>query len=263
MTNKTKAAPFFAIQTIGKRDEQEDSYGICYEFQTSNSSAPNCFVVADGMGGHIGGSVASQIAIDAVKLVVESYGSMDERILIDSLSAANLNIAECLKVNDDLRGMGTTLVVLIIVNEQAFWVSVGDSSLLSLSTDNEIQLLNEDHSMRPVLDKLVESGVLEKDHPDYQKKINQLRSALTGENVELYDLNKEGSSLTDCRYLVLSTDGLDTLPREEVRDIMVANAKKGPKEIASELINAIDEKNSPRQDNTTLIVINPSAYQLK
>jgi PPM family protein phosphatase len=263
MINKVKTEPFFAIQTIGKRDEQEDSYGICYEFQEGKRAIPNCFIVADGMGGHIGGSVASQIAIDAVKLVIESYDSIDDRILIDSLSAANLNIAECLKVNEDLRGMGTTLVVLIIVNEQAFWVSVGDSSLLSLNKNNEIRLLNEDHSMRPVLDKLVESGALEKDHPDYQKKINQLRSALTGKKVELYDLNNEGSCLNDSKYLVLSTDGLDTLTRDEVRAIMVANAKKGPKKIASELINAIDEKCAPRQDNTTLIVINPSAYQSK
>ena len=124
MVKQTKIEPFFAIQIIGKRDEQEDSYGICYNFESLNRSIPSCFVLADGMGGHSGGDVASQTAIDSVKLVVESCDVYDGRTLRDSLSAANLNIAECLNVNADLEGMGTTLVVLIIAGENAFWVSV-------------------------------------------------------------------------------------------------------------------------------------------
>ena len=131
------------------------------------------------MGGHSGGEVASQTAIDSVKLVVESCDVFDDRALRDSLSAANLNIAECLKVNADLEGMGTTLVVLIIIGENAFWVSVGDSPLLSLDYNHELHLLNEDHSMRPVLDELVATSVLKADSPEYQKKVSQLRSALT------------------------------------------------------------------------------------
>lgn len=261
MVKLAKNAPFYATQTIGKRGEQEDSYGICYDFQSLDCSIPNCFVLADGMGGHAGGSVASQIAIDSVKLVIEAGDSIDERTLKDSLSAANLNIAECLKVNDDLKGMGTTLVVLAIINNRIFWVSVGDSPLLCLDQSSEIHLLNEDHSMRPVLDQLVESGVLSEGHPDYQTKVSQLRSALTGGEIALYDLNAEGISLNDYKYLILATDGLDTLSHEEVRAIVVANDKKGPKEIASQLINAVDNKCSPKQDNTTLIVIDPSAYQ--
>ena len=261
MVKQTKIEPFFAIQIIGKRDEQEDSYGICYGFKSQTSQIPACFILADGMGGHSGGEVASQTAIDSVKLVVESCDVFDDRALRDSLSAANLNIAECLKVNADLEGMGTTLVVLIIIGENAFWVSVGDSPLLSLDYNHELHLLNEDHSMRPVLDELVATSVLKADSPEYQKKVSQLRSALTGDNIKLYDLNEKGFSLADSKYLVLSSDGLDTLSREEVKSVMLANDKKGPKEIASQLINAIEKKGSTKQDNTTLIVIDPLAYQ--
>tara|TARA_B110000208_G_scaffold181684_1_gene232680 strand:+ start:163 stop:954 length:792 start_codon:yes stop_codon:yes gene_type:complete len=261
MVKQTKIEPFFAIQIIGRRDEQEDSYGICYGFKSQTSQIPACFILADGMGGHSGGEVASQTAIDSVKLVVESCDVFDDRALRDSLSAANLNIAECLKVNADLEGMGTTLVVLIIIGENAFWVSVGDSPLLSLDYNHELHLLNEDHSMRPVLDELVATSVLKADSPEYQKKVSQLRSALTGDNIKLYDLNEKGFSLADSKYLVLSSDGLDTLSREEVKSVMLANDKKGPKEIASQLINAIEKKGSTKQDNTTLIVIDPLAYQ--
>jgi len=260
MVKLAENTPFFAMQILGRRDEQEDSYGICYEFNSRNSPIPSCFILADGMGGHAGGSVASQTAIDSVKLVIEGSDFIDEAILRDSLSSANLNIAECVKVNADLEGMGTTLVVLTIINDRVFWISVGDSPLLCLDKNDELHLLNEDHSMRPVLDQLVESGVLSEEHPDYQSKVMQLRSALTGGSIALYDLNAEGVSLADCKYLVLSTDGLDTLSREEIKAIMVANDHKGPKEIASQLINAVDKKGSPKQDNTTLIVIQPSAY---
>ena len=261
MAQQSQILPFFAIQIIGKRDGQEDSYGICYEFNKHNNPITGCFVLADGMGGHSGGNVASQIAVDSVKLVIESGDCFDERMLRDSLSSANLNIAECIKVDNSLEGMGTTLVVLTIIDGTAFWVSVGDSPLYCLDMNNELHMLNEDHSMRPVLDQLVESGTLSKDHPDYYKKVTQLRSALTGENVELYDLNTDGKSLDNCRFLILSTDGIDTLSKQEIKDIIVANADNGAKEIATALVNAVDKKGSTKQDNTTLIVIDPKAYK--
>ena len=261
MAKTTLDIPFFAMQIIGKRDEQEDSYGICYDFERDKCLTPNCFVLADGMGGHSGGSVASQTAIDSVKLVVEGCDGFDDRTLRDALSAANDNIAECVRVNSDLEGMGTTLVVLIIIDGRAFWVSVGDSPLLCLDTSNELHLLNEDHSMRPVLDKMVESGVLTEDHPDYHKKVTQLRSALTGDNIDLYDLNTEGALLADSKYLLLSTDGLDSLSREEIKGVMLANESRGPKAIANQLIDAIDKKATKKQDNTTLIVIDSRVYK--
>ena len=258
---KTKLnSSFFAMQSIGTRDGQEDSYGICYDLGGKGTQALPCFIIADGMGGHTGGNVASQTAIDSVKLVIESSDAFDERTLRDSLSAANSNIAECVKVDSDLQGMGTTLVVLAVIGDLAFWISVGDSPLLCLDNNNELHLLNEDHSMRPVLDKLVESGVMDKDHPDYQGKVTQLRSALTGDTIDMYDLNSQGVSLTECKYLILSTDGLDTLSHDEIKAIIISNSNKGSKEIATQLINAIDEKASAKQDNTTLIVIDPLAY---
>lgn len=257
MKHKSHNIDFFAIQILGRRDRQEDSYGVCYEFSKNNNTIGDCFILADGMGGHSGGSVASQIAVDSAKLVIENGNPFDERILRDSLASANLNIAECIKIDDTLQGMGTTLVVLAIIDGVAFWVSVGDSPLYCLDMNNDMHLLNEDHSMRPVLDQLVDSGTLSKDHPDYYKKVTQLRSALTGKNIEIYDLNTEGQSLDNCRYLILSSDGLDTLSIQEIKNIVIANDDKGTKGIATELVNAIDRKNSPKQDNTTLIVIEP------
>ena len=261
MSRETKTTPFFAMQTIGAREEQEDSYGVCYDFQIPGAAVPVCFVLADGMGGHTGGSIASQTAIDSVKLVVESCESLDDRTLFDCLAAANLNIAECLKVDATLEGMGTTLVVLSIIDGHVCWVSVGDSPLLLFDKHHELHLLNEDHSMRPVLDKLVESGVMTKQSPEYQKKVNQLRSALTGDKIEIYDLNTVGVPLAEYKYIILASDGLDTLSREEVRKILSEFDNKGAKAIASELVTAVDGKRSSKQDNTTLVVIDLLPYQ--
>ncbi|MDC3124123.1 protein phosphatase 2C domain-containing protein [Gammaproteobacteria bacterium] len=261
MARQKQEKPFYAFQILGSRDEQEDSYGICYGLQTLDSSGPSCFILADGMGGHLGGSIASQTAVDAVKLVVESGGIKQNRLLRDALSSANENIAECLRVNEDLEGMGTTLVVLMLKDNKAFWVSVGDSPLLSFDLNSQISHLNEDHSMRPVLERLVESGLIQRDDAEYSQKINQLRSALTGSSIELYDINEQGVSLASTRYLILASDGLETLTRDEISAIVMEQEGGGAEMIAVKLIDAVDQKANLNQDNTTLIVIDTQAMQ--
>jgi len=84
---------------------------------------------------------------------------------------------------------------------------------------------------------------------------------LTGEKIEIYDLNTVGVPLADHRYIVLASDGLDTLSRNEVREILSEFDNKGAKAIASELVTAVDRKRFPKQDNTTLIVIDLITYQ--
>lgn len=261
MTREKEGQPFYAFQILGRRDEQEDSYGICYGLPAHRSDLPRCFILADGMGGHFGGSIASQTAIDAVKLVLENGGIKESRILRDALSAANENIAECLRVNKDLEGMGTTLVVLMLTDSKAFWVSVGDSPLLSFDCNSQLSCLNEDHSMRPVLEKLVESGLMQRDDPEYSQKVNQLRSALTGDRIELYDLNDQGVSLTSTRYLILASDGLETLTRDEICSIVIEEEYGGVERIARKLIDAVDLKANSNQDNTTIIVIDTQTME--
>ena len=113
--------------------------------------------------------------------------------------------------------------------------------------------------MRPVLEKLVESGLMQRDDPEYSQKINQLRSALTGSSIELYDLNEQGVSVKSTKYLILASDGLETLTRDEISSILIEHDDDGAQAIACKLIDAVDQKASANQDNTTLIVIDTQA----
>ena len=254
---RSQPTAFYAMQIMGSREEQEDSYGLCYHSPNGVDKNPTWFILADGMGGHIGGGVASQTVIDAVKLVMEGCNEINEFTLREALASANHNISECLKINPEFKGMGTTLVVLVIFEQKAFWVSVGDSPLLTFNDSHQVEQLNEDHSMRPILKQLSEAGEVNGPQHMHHGRANQLRSAITGKKIDLYDLNADGVCLKDSKYLLLSSDGLDTLSREEVQEIMISESKKGPKVIANRLIDAVLAKGSPKQDNATLIVVDP------
>ena len=97
------------------------------------------------------GSVASQTAVDAVKLSLSAFELIDEMALRDSLSAAKESLAQCLQVHPDLEGMGTHLVVASIQDDRLIWMSVGDSPLYGVDADFQVARLNDDHSMKPVL----------------------------------------------------------------------------------------------------------------
>ena len=78
-----------------------------------------CFVVADGMGGHVGGSIASQIAVDAIRDLF-GEGSMDRQEFLElCVTRANSAIARSLQDAESLKGMGTTLLV-VLVEEDPF-----------------------------------------------------------------------------------------------------------------------------------------------
>ena len=216
---------------------------------------PNCFVLADGMGGHVGGSVASQTAVDAVKLSLSAFELIDEMALRDSLSAANESLAQCLQVHPDLEGMGTTLVVASIQDDRLIWMSVGDSPLYGVDADFQVARLIDDHSMKPVLDSLVAAGSLSADSQEYASRSNQLRSAVLGEEIELYEINETGVSLKDWQYFVIASDGIETLSEREIGQCFRKNHSSGTDEITIALLDAIDEKRKLKQDNVTVIVL--------
>lgn len=255
-----RSLPFCALQSLGAREEQEDSYGICYEYWPSDSAHPECFILADGMGGHVGGAIASQTAVDAVKLSISESKVFDNRTLIDSLSVANSSIAECLSVNPEFEGMGTTLLVTSFVDGRLLWLSVGDSPLFGVNNRFELTRLNADHSMKPVLDSLVEMGDLDPESDEYRQQSSQLRTAVLGDEIELYELNEAGVALSDWKYFVMASDGLETLSQNQMARVIKKYSKKGPGAIALGLIDAVDAMHKKKQDNVTVIVFEAQAF---
>lgn len=194
-------------------------------------------VVADGMGGHAGGAVASKLVVDAFVTTVESGGS-----LADALQRANAAVASGGAGKPELAGMGSTLIAARLSGDQVNWISVGDSPFYMVA-GTRLQRLNADHSMAPQIDALVQRGVISaKDAANHPGR-HTLREAVMGQPLNLID---EGSRTIDAgARLLLCSDGVQTLSDEQIA-ALAARPVKG-------LIEAVLAVREPHQDNVTVI----------
>jgi protein phosphatase len=99
-------------------------------------------IVADGMGGHNAGEVASELAVECLRTVLRADFSRDE--LIASIEATNLSLHDAMKCRPHLVGMGTTIVGALVRGPNALVFNVGDSRAY-LHSDGELQMVSEDH----------------------------------------------------------------------------------------------------------------------
>ncbi len=248
--------------TKGARSYQEDTAlfwsgpdtGAAGPQETVVNGSPAVAVLADGMGGHAGGALASRMACESfVKAYAGQDGSNRER-LIEALGAANQAIADTVSANPMLAGMGSTLVGVTFGAEGIEWVSVGDSPLL-LYRRGEIALLNEDHSLAPELDRLADAGAISQDEARRDPRRHMLRSAVTGEEIDMIDLSRRPLKVEIGDYIILASDGLQTLEPPEIERIIAAYANDGAGAVAGALIRAVEALKDPHQDNATVVAV--------
>ncbi len=135
-----------ALSDIGKvRETNEDSF-VC---------RPPLFVVADGMGGHMAGEVASRMAVETVgNAVAAGDGAEPQALLTQAITQANQLIFRMSQDNSACAGMGTTVTAALAVGMRLYWGHVGDSRLYLLRGDTFAQI-TEDHSL---VSELVKKG---------------------------------------------------------------------------------------------------------
>ena len=212
-------------------------------------------VLADGMGGHAGGAVASELAstsfLDAFS---EATGEPVTR-LAEALDRANAAIASRAAESPELRGMGCTLIGAEFSEVRMDWVSVGDSPLY-LVRDGTITRLNADHSLAPEVDRLAAMGVLTWDEAKTDPRRHVLRSALTGTEIDMVDRSREPVQLEAGDVVILASDGIHTVPEEEIA--RTADAAETPGAVADALLAAVAAADDPYQDNTTVVVVRVS-----
>jgi protein phosphatase len=215
-------------------------------------------VLADGMGGHAAGDVASRTICGVfLQSIAASRGRTADR-LMTGLSAANDAIRRHVTDNPGLEGMGATLVAAHFGTAGCEWVSVGDSPIW-LFRAGELVRLNEDHSLAPVLDKMVAEGRMDAEDARHDPRRHYLRSAVTGEDIELIDASEHPLRLVAGDIVLVASDGVLTLEDEEIRRLMQAYARDGIERIADALVRAVDNAGVPHQDNTTLVLIETAA----
>ncbi len=250
--------------TRGARDYQEDTAaywpGAVEPYlraaHSELSSSGTFAVLADGMGGHAGGALASRLVCEQfLSTVVLADGESQAR-LVAALQAANEAIASRVADNPLLSGMGSTLVGAAFGPGGIEWVSVGDSPLY-LFRRGEVAVLNEDHSLAPELDRLVAAGQLTPEDARRDPRRHMLRSAVTGDEIDLVDISRQPLALEIGDYIVLASDGVETLDTDEIARIIQGYAKDGAAAVATAIIRAVEALREPHQDNATVLVVRP------
>ena len=213
-------------------------------------------VLADGMGGHAGGALASRMVCEKfIATAALHHGTPRER-LYAALNAANDAIASKVSDNPLLQGMGSTLIGTSFGPRGIEWISVGDSPLY-LFRRGEVVMLNEDHSLAPELDRLVAAGSLTEAEARRDPRRHMLRSAVTGEEIDMIDMSRQPLLLESGDYIVLASDGVDTLESAEVARIIRGYASDGAASVAKAIIRAVEALREPHQDNATVLVVRP------
>jgi len=211
-------------------------------------------VLADGMGGHAGGALASRtVCRQFLQTFARERAGMRDRLRL-SLTAANRAIALEVESKRALRGMGSTLVGTVFTSEGLEWVSVGDSPLFLLRSGH-IELVNEDHSLAPLLDELARAGRISAEQARTDSRRHMLRSAVTGEDLDLIDLSLRPLTLQPGDHVVLASDGIHTIETAEIARVVKGYEQLGPQAIADALVREVEAMRDPHQDNFTVVVV--------
>jgi protein phosphatase len=245
--------------TRGAREYQEDTAAVWPGGTPGEPrSAPGRLVavLADGMGGHAGGALASRLVCEHFLSTITNHSGTVVDSLLLALTAANEAIAAQVDRNPLLSGMGSTMVGVDFGTDGINWVSVGDSPLY-LWRRGEIAMLNADHSLAPDLDRLAAAGKITAEEAKRDPRRHMLRSAVTGDEIDLVDISKKPLRLEPGDYVVLASDGIQTLDLGEIERLVAAYSTDGANAVASALIRAVDSLREPHQDNATVVVVRP------
>jgi serine/threonine protein phosphatase PrpC len=209
--------------------------------------------LADGMGGHAGGALASGLAcMFFVQAVAMSPAPDVGTRLAEALDVANEAIAHETDEDPSLAGMGCTLVGAVFGPEGVEWVSVGDSPLF-LVRNGEIVRLNDDHSLAPEIDKLAATGRISWDAARADSRRHVLRSALTGTEIDLVDRSERPLALQAGDVVILASDGIHSISGADIARVTAEAATADA--AAQALLAAVEAAGEAHQDNTTVVVV--------
>ena len=214
--------------------------------EDSAYAGPRLLAVADGMGGHAAGEVASSLTIASIAELDSEQPSGDMlTALASAVTTANARLQEKIIANPAVEGMGTTLTALLWDDGQAAVCHIGDSRGYLLR-DGEIYQITHDHTL---VQSLVDEGRISADDVSTHPQRSLLLRALDGRSVAEPDLSVH-DSLPGDRYLLCS-DGLTTVvSAAAIRGAL--SAPGDPEQAVSRLIDLANEAGGP--DNIACVV---------
>ncbi|MDA9865169.1 protein phosphatase 2C domain-containing protein [bacterium] len=241
----------------GGRDYQEDT--LISDFAVGDDCG--IVVLADGMGGHSAGDVASKTVVTEVYSELKFHSDLFfdhadslPQLMLNAITNANDCIREEITEHPESLGMGSTVVAAVMAGSRMYWSSVGDSPLYHYRAGGMCQV-NEDHSMAPQIDAMVAAGALHPDDAKTHPDRNSLTSAVAGGNIARMDNRGIALDLKAGDIVVVSSDGLQFLDDKVITKIIARNRRKPSADIANALLQAVKGLDDPEQDNISFAVI--------
>jgi len=216
------------------RERNEDSY----------LAREPLFAVADGMGGHRGGNVASELAIETLgSFRVPAQGAA--AALVEDIKRANLRVMERGASDRDLRGMGTTVTALVTQDARAHIAHVGDSRAYLLR--DELQQLTEDHTL---VQRMVREGKLTPEEAGHHPQRSVLTRAVGVEDG--LDVDELTLDVHSGDRILLCTDGLTSMVENDAIERILKD-EPDPQSAAEQLVSLANEAGG--EDNITVVVV--------
>ncbi|MDD6202766.1 MAG: Stp1/IreP family PP2C-type Ser/Thr phosphatase [Lachnospiraceae bacterium] len=241
----------FSITDIGEKRKLNQDYVFTSEIPVG--CLPNLFLVADGMGGHNAGDFASKYTIETI---VDEIGRAKEdspvSVLEKAIQSANRHIRMKSTENEEMSGMGTTVVAATVLDDALYVANVGDSRLYIVN--DEIRQITRDHSL---VEEMVRMGGLPREqarsHPD-KNIITRAVGAQDSVEVDFFQVKLEKGDM-----VLMCSDGLTNMIEDE--DIrMILKGQRDIVEKAEALVKAAN--NNGGKDNITVVLIEPFADEV-
>ncbi len=222
------------------RETNEDNYAF---------APPHLYVVADGMGGHVAGEIASKHAVNEVKEYINNHidQASPDILLEQAINQANQVVYQLAQSKNEYQGMGTTVTAVYIDEEVIYWAHVGDSRIYLLH-DETIEQLTNDHSL---VSELVQSGSITMEEAHTHPQRNILTRAVGIYPQIKIDRGKFNWKPNDS--ILLCTDGLTNMINEQAIYLTIKNGENDGSEIVEKLIE--QAKNAGGFDNITAILV--------
>lgn len=221
---------------IGKRNNNEDNFAI----------GENFAVVADGMGGHSKGEVASKMAVECISEKLKPLTTISNKNILDAVDFANIEIYDKAQEDDFMQDMGTTVVMCTWHDDKVIVANVGDSRCYLVS-DNNIKQITVDHSY---VQSLIDIGKISATEAEFHPDKNVILRAVGCESSVKTDLFTFSVSSGD--VVVLCSDGLSgVLSEGDIKNITDSF------DDAESMVQALVDKayESGGSDNITAVVV--------
>jgi PPM family protein phosphatase len=226
-----------------KRDNNQDAILVDHDLQL--------YIVADGMGGHNGGEVASAMAVEAVQDLVRRRINepkvMPRKVLADAYREASARIFHKSSYeNPELYGMGTTMVLLWVYGDRIYIGNVGDSRAYLFRTPHQLWQVTEDHSL---INEQVKAGVISEEEAPHVSGRNVITRSVGFEKEVSADIFERAVTKDD--LFLLCSDGLSALVSYDRLSGIISSS--GHPEAISRCIK--EAKSAGGDDNISVIMI--------